>query len=103
MALVLKKGCLLAGIKRNVNLDRLRHSYAIPLLEAGTDLRYIQALIGHRSSRATKIYTHIIQKSLQHIISPLDKITGDLKIRKLPYILENRMAWGSFWSKISYI
>ncbi len=74
LALVLKKGCDLAGIKKPVNLHMLRHSYATHLLETGTDLRYIQELLGHKSSRTTEIYTHVSLKSLQKIASPLDQL-----------------------------
>lgn len=74
LSLVLKKACALAGIKKEVNLHMLRHSYATHLLEAGTDLRYIQELLGHKSSKTTEIYTHVSQKSLSKIISPLDKL-----------------------------
>jgi integrase/recombinase XerD len=74
LANVLKKGCLLAGIKKPVNLHMLRHSYATHLLESGTDLRYIQTLLGHKSSKTTEIYTHVSQKSINKIVSPLDKL-----------------------------
>ncbi len=74
LALVLKKGCLLAGIKKPVNLHMLRHSYATHLLESGTDLRYIQELLGHKSSKTTEIYTHVSQQSINKIGSPLDKL-----------------------------
>ena len=74
LALVLKKACEKAGIKKPVNLHMLRHSYATHLLETGTDLRYIQELLGHKSSRTTEIYTHVSQRSLNKIKSPLDKL-----------------------------
>lgn len=61
-----------SGIKKNVTLHSLRHSFATHLLERGTDLRYIQALLGHRSSRTTEIYTHITRKGFQNLKSPLD-------------------------------
>lgn len=78
LALVLKKGCELAGIKKHVNLHMLRHSYATHLLESGTDLRYIQELLGHKSSRTTEIYTHVSNQAINKITSPLDKL--DIKI-----------------------
>ena len=53
-------------------LHCLRHSYATHLLESGTDLRYIQELLGHKSSRTTEIYTFVSMNSLQNIKSPLD-------------------------------
>ena len=64
----------LAGIKRIVNLHMLRHSYATHLLENGTDLRYIQELLGHKSSRTTEIYTHVSNHQLRKIVSPLDRL-----------------------------
>ena len=63
-----------AGIKKPVTLHWLRHSYATHLLESGTDLRYIQELLGHKSSKTTEIYTHVSQKSLQKIKSPFDDL-----------------------------
>ncbi len=74
LAMVLKKNVSLAGIKKPVTLHWLRHSYATHLLESGTDLRYIQELLGHNSSRTTEIYTHVSTKSLQQIKSPFDDL-----------------------------
>jgi integrase/recombinase XerD len=71
---VLKQSIEKAGIKKPVTLHWLRHSYATHLLEAGTDLRYIQELLGHKSSKTTEIYTHVSEKSLQKIKSPFDDL-----------------------------
>jgi integrase/recombinase XerD len=71
---VLKESCKKAGITKPVTLHWLRHSYATHLLEAGTDLRYIQELLGHNSSRTTEIYTHVSLNSIQNIKSPFDTL-----------------------------
>ncbi len=71
---VLKQSVAKAGIKKPVTLHWLRHSYATHLLESGTDLRYIQELLGHKSSKTTEIYTHVTDKSLQKIKSPFDDL-----------------------------
>jgi integrase/recombinase XerD len=71
---VLKNACDKAGLAREISLHWLRHSYATHLLEAGTDLRYIQELLGHKSSRTTEIYTHVTTSTLQKIRSPFDDL-----------------------------
>jgi integrase/recombinase XerD len=64
---VLKQSIEKAHITKPVTLHWLRHSYATHLLENGTDLRYIQEILGHKSSRTTEIYTHVSNNSIQKI------------------------------------
>jgi integrase/recombinase XerD len=63
-----------AGIERKVTPHILRHSFATHMLEQGIDIRYIQTILGHESSKTTEIYTHVSRKSLANIKSPLDVI-----------------------------
>ena len=71
---VLKQALQKSKIMKPVTLHWLRHSYATHLLESGTDLRYIQELLGHSSSKTTEIYTHVSTKNLQQIKSPFDDL-----------------------------
>jgi integrase/recombinase XerD len=74
LAKVLKQALDKTKINKPVTLHWLRHSYATHLLENGTDLRYIQEILGHSSSRTTEIYTHVSNKSIQTIVSPFDTL-----------------------------
>lgn len=70
----LKASLLKTGIKKRVTVHTLRHSFATHLLEGGTDIRYIQSLLGHSSGKTTEIYTHITTRGFDQIKSPLDKL-----------------------------
>ena len=74
LQLVLKQALIKAKIKKPATLHWLRHSYATHLLENGTDIRYIQELLGHNSSRTTEIYTHVSTRDIQKIKSPFDDL-----------------------------
>jgi integrase/recombinase XerD len=71
---VFGKACEKAGITKHVTVHTLRHSYATHLLENGTDLRYIQEILGHSSSKTTEIYTHVSKKMIGAIRSPFDDL-----------------------------
>ncbi|AZO95112.1 tyrosine-type recombinase/integrase [Halocella sp. SP3-1] len=71
---VFNKACRNSGIKKKVTVHWLRHSFATHLLESGVDLRYIQELLGHQSSKTTEIYTHVSSNSINKIKNPLDDI-----------------------------
>lgn len=66
-----------AGIEKHVSTHCLRHSFASHLFEAGYDVKYIQALLGHRDPRSTEIYLHVSNKTLLGIKSPFDEMDGE--------------------------
>ena len=76
---IVHRSAVLAGIRKRVSAHTLRHSFATHLLEHGVDLRYIQALMGHESSRTTERYTHVTTKGFSQIKSPLDRLKIDFK------------------------
>jgi site-specific recombinase XerD len=71
---IFKDAAFKAGIRKKVSIHTLRHTFATHLLESGVDLRYIQELLGHASSKTTEIYTHVSQKSIGQIVNPIDKL-----------------------------
>ncbi|MCK6610944.1 MAG: site-specific integrase [Bacteroidia bacterium] len=71
---ILRKAVADSGINPLATVHTLRHSFATHLLERGTDIRYIQDLLGHSSIKTTEIYTHITQKGGKTIQSPLDQL-----------------------------
>ena len=71
---IIKRAAKKAGIIKNVTPHTLRHSFATHLLDQGIDIRAIQTLLGHNSLNTTAIYTHISNKTLRDIKSPLDTL-----------------------------
>ncbi|MBS3176455.1 tyrosine-type recombinase/integrase [Candidatus Woesearchaeota archaeon] len=70
--LVIIKAAKKAGIGQNVTPHMLRHSFATHLLEQGTDIRFIQELLGHARLQTTQVYTHVASHKLKNIKNPLD-------------------------------
>lgn len=71
---ILEHTCKKAVIRKDVSVHTLKHSFATHLLEDGTDLRYIQEILGHKDGKTTEIYTHVSTKSIGKIRSSLDSL-----------------------------
>jgi site-specific recombinase XerD len=71
---VFKKAAFKAGISKDVSIHSLRHAFATHMLEQGTDLRYIQDLLGHESIKTTEIYTHVSKRKLARLQSPIEQL-----------------------------
>ena len=74
---IIHRACKKCGIFKGVHAHTFRHSFATHLIEQGTDIRYIQTLLGHASLKTTAIYAHVSTRLLNKIQSPLDRFLAD--------------------------
>ncbi len=74
-----KEACQRARINKTVSVHHLRHSYAVHLLEAGVDFRYVQQYLGHEDPKTTLIYTRLINKALPDPIAAINKVMDNIQ------------------------
>ncbi len=74
-----KQACQRAKINKHVSVHHLRHSYAVHLLEAGVDFRYVQQYLGHEDPKTTLIYTRLINKALPDPIAAINKVMDNIQ------------------------
>lgn len=78
---IVKNAAKAAGVRTKISPHVLRHSFATHLMDKGTDTRYIQELLGHKSLETTAIYAHVSTRDLSRIKSPLDAIFEDKELK----------------------
>jgi len=76
---IMRRAVRRAGIQKHATVHTLRHSFATHLVEHGTDIRFIQELLGHKRLETTQIYTHISRTAFHKVKSPLDQIRSAIR------------------------